>query len=287
MNRQTPRLLALLVAAVAAVLLALLPVAPAWAANATGWVRLAHLSPDTKEVDVTLTSLSGGTMVLHLTKVGYGDVSPYIRLPVGTYAIAMVPTGAPADSTPFVSASVAVTQGRAETVAAMNLNKSIETHVFRDDLSAPASDSARVRVIQASTKHRDVAVKDGSTTITDSVGFATASDYSNVPSGTASVAVSAGSTTGERSVRLAGGSVHTLFVLDTASGGLAVSPVLDSAAAAIMPSGAVETGAGGLAGSGAGSASMLAAVLAAVAAAGAATAGVRLGRRPAGAPAKP
>ncbi|MDQ1513077.1 MAG: hypothetical protein QOC59_919 [Microbacteriaceae bacterium] len=285
MNRHSWRPLAIV--AVVAALFAVLPVAPASAAGATGWVRLAHLSPDTKQVDVTLTSLSGGTMVLHLTKVGYGDVSPYIRLPVGTYAIAMVPTGAPADSTPFVSASVAVTQGRAETVAAMNLNKSIETHVFRDDLTAPASDSARVRVIQASTKHQDVAVKDGSTTVSDSVTFPSASGYADVPAGTASLAVSAGSTTAEQSVRLAGGSVHTLFVLDTAAGGLTVSPVLDSASAAIMPSGAVETGAGGLAGPGGASSSMLAAVLAALAAAGAATAGVRLARRPAGAPAKP
>jgi hypothetical protein len=285
MNRNSGGPFGLLAAAAAAVLLALLPVAPASAAPPTGWVRLAHLSPDTKQVDVTLSSLSGGTMVLHLSKVGYGDVSPYIRLPVGTYAIAMVPTGAPADSTPVVSASIAVTRGRAETVAAMNLNKDIETHVFRDDLTAPAGDSARVRVIQASTTHRDVAVKVGSATVAGSVAFAHASGYAHVPAGTESVSAAAGSTKAERSVRLARGSVHTLFVLDTAAGGLTVTPVLDSARAAIMPTGGVDTGAGGLAGPG--SSSALAGVLAAFAAAAAAAAGVRFLRRPAGAPARP
>jgi hypothetical protein len=242
------RILAAIAALLGAALVALLPVAPASAATATGWVRVAHLSPDTKQVDVTLSSLSGGTVLYKLSRVGYGAVSQYIKLPVGTYAIAMVPAGAPAGTTPVVKASVAVSQGKAETVAAVGLNKALQTHVYSDALGSPASGMARVRVLQASTKHPTVTVKAGSTTVASSEGFATTSDYVDVKAGSVPVTMTAGSTTKTMTVSLPAGSVHTLFVLDTSSGGLTVSTVLDSSAAAVMPTGSIDTGAGGLAG---------------------------------------
>jgi hypothetical protein len=245
---KSSRILAGIAALLGAALVALLPVVPASAATATGWVRVAHLSPDTKQVDVTLTSLSGGTVLYKLSSVGYGAVSQYIKLPVGTYAIAMVPAGAPAGTTPVVKASVAVSQGKAETVAAVGLNKALQTHVYSDALRSPASGMARVRVLQASTKHTTVTVKVGSTTVASSEAFATTSDYVDVKGGSVPVTMTAGSTTRTMTVSLPAGSVHTLFVLDTSSGGLTVSTVLDSSAAAVMPNGSIDTGAGGLAG---------------------------------------
>src|SRR5947209_6784647 len=155
------RPLAALGALLGAALIALLPALPASAAPVSGWVRVAHLSPDTKQVDVTLSSLSGGTVLYKLSRVGYGAVSPYMTLPAGTYAIAMVPAGAPASTTPVVKAAVTVGSGKAETVAAVGLNKALETRVFRDDLGAPASGTARVRVLQSSTNHHTVTVKAG------------------------------------------------------------------------------------------------------------------------------
>jgi len=271
-----PRPLAVLAALASAALLALLPVSAASAAPATGWVRVAHLSPDTKQVDVTLSSLSGGTTLYKLSSVGYGNVSPYIKLPTGTYAIAMVPAGAPAGTTPVVKASVTVDAGKAETVAAMGLNKDLSTHVFSDDLAAPSSGHARVNVVQASTTHSTVTVKAGSTTAAADQRFATASSYIDVQAGTVGVTMSAGSTTKKADVSLAAGSIHTLFVLDTSSGGLTVSNVLDSSAAAVTPNGAINTGAGGLAGP---DAAPLALALGVVAAAGAAAAGTGLLRR--------
>ncbi|HET6826154.1 MAG TPA: DUF4397 domain-containing protein [Amnibacterium sp.] len=242
------RPLAAVVTLIAAVLVALLPVVPAQAATPTGWVRVAHLSPDTKQVDVTLSSLSGGTVLYKLSSVGYGAVSPYIHLPVGTYAIAMVPAGAPANTTPVVKASVTVTSGRAETVAALGLNKDLQTRVYSDVLGTVPSGMARVRVLQASTKHPTVTVKAGSATVASSAAFASVSGYQNVRAGSVPVTMTAGSTTKTMTVPLPAGSVHTLFVLDTASGGLAVSAVLDSWASAVTPTGSIDTGAGGLAG---------------------------------------
>ena len=245
---KSSRTFAAIAALLGAALLALLPVAPASAATATGWVRVAHLSPDTKQVDVTLSSLSGDTVLYKLSSVGYGAVSPYIHLPVGTYAIAMVPAGAPAGTTPVVKASVAVTQGKAETVAALGLNKDLQTRVYSDVLGTTPSGMARARVLQASTKHPTVTVKTGSTTVASAAAFASISGYVNVHAGSVPVTMTAGSTTRTMNVSLPAGSVHTLFVLDTSSGGLAVSAVLDSWAAAVTPNGSIDTGAGGLAG---------------------------------------
>jgi hypothetical protein len=271
------RPLAAVVTLLGALLCALLPVVPASAATPTGWVRVAHLSPDTKQVDVTLSSLSGDTVLYKLSNVGYGAVSPYIHLPVGTYAIAMVPAGAPADTTPVVKASVTVTQGKAVTVAALGLNKDLQTHVYTDVLGTVPSGMARLRVLQASTKHPTVTVKAGSTTVASAAGFATISGYENVQAGTVPVTMTAGSTTRTMNVPLPAGSVHTLFVLDTSSGGLAVSAVLDSWASAVTPNGAIDTGAGGLAGPS--DLGTLAAGLAALAALGAAGAAAQLVRR--------
>jgi hypothetical protein len=278
MSLRPAKPLALLAALATAVLLILLPAAPASAALATGWVRLAHLSPDTKQVDVTLSRLAGGTVLLRLSKVGYGGVSKYMALPAGTYAIAMVPAGAPPDSTPVLKAAATVRAGKAETVAVMNLNKRLETHVFQDDLGAPGANAARLRVIQASTKHRDVDVRAGSTLLANGLAFPRASGYTTVAASSTTVTASSGSAKETTTVQLSGGSVHTLFVLDTAGGGLSVTPALDSAAAAIAPSGGMETGGGALAASS--SSSPAAAVLAALAATGAAATGALLLRRP-------
>src|SRR5690349_11366643 len=62
-------------------------------ASETGWLRLGHLSPDTRAVDVRVSALSGGTVVFSLSDVGYGDVSAYTALPQGEYAISMVAAG--------------------------------------------------------------------------------------------------------------------------------------------------------------------------------------------------
>lgn len=271
------RPLAAVVTLIGAVLVALLPVVPASAATPTGWVRVAHLSPDTKQVDVTLSSLSGHTVLYKLSGVGYGAVSPYIHLPVGTYAIAMVPAGAPTGTTPVVQASVEVTQGKAETVAALGLNKDLQTRVYSDVLGTVPSGMSRVRVLQASTKHPTVTVKAGSTTVASAAGFASISGYQNVQAGTVPVAMTAGSTTRTMTVSLPAGSVHTLFVLDTSSGGLAVSAVLDSWASAVTPNGSIDTGAGGLAGPV--GLAPVAAVLAGLAALGAAGSGALLARK--------
>ena len=235
------------VVAVAAVSAAtLLGAAPASAEEqGTGWVRVAHLSPDTKSVDVTLTSLAGGGAAFELDDVAYGAVSPYWTLQPGTYVVSMVPSDAPEGTSPVIEQSVDVSAGTPLTVAALGRNAVLSTTVFTDDLTPPADGQARVRVIQASTtaSQVDVATTTGTALATDAAQ-GTATPYTSVPAGPWSLDLSAGSVSATADLDLAPGSVASLFVLDDASSGLVVSPVLDSAAVGDLPVGGIQTGGG-------------------------------------------
>ena len=237
-----------LAAALAAAALAVLPATVADAAAPRGWVRIAHLSPDTKAVDITLSSLSGAkTPLFKLSNVSYGAVSKYMELPQGTYAIAMVPAGAPAGSTPVVNASVDVSSSKAETVAAIGLNKDLKTKVLSDDLDQTAGDEARVRVVNASTKHAEVDVTAASKSLGDDVQFGDATGYKSIPAGSTTFSLKSSGVTASDAVKLAAGSVHTVFVLDNSQGTLSLSSALDSSASTVTPVGSVQTGAGGAA----------------------------------------
>src|SRR5687767_1945831 len=63
--------------------------APPAAAATVGYVRLAHLSPDTPPVDVYLSAVAPGATARKFPAVGYGVVSAYMALEAGTYAVAM------------------------------------------------------------------------------------------------------------------------------------------------------------------------------------------------------
>src|SRR5579875_538012 len=92
---------------------------PAWASAGAGWVRLAHLSPDTPPVDVYLYSFGDPSARLVLHHVSYGTVSPYQELPAGDYTVSMRAAGAPASAQPVLSTGLAVASGGAYTVAGM------------------------------------------------------------------------------------------------------------------------------------------------------------------------
>ena len=89
----------------------------ALAAPGDGYLRLAHLSPDTPAVDVYLYAAGRTTPRLVLKHVGYGDLSPYQRLSGGAYTVAMRPADAAATSPPVLSARVRVRAREAYTVA--------------------------------------------------------------------------------------------------------------------------------------------------------------------------
>lgn len=212
-----------------------------------GWLRVGHLSPDTKGVDVELTSLSGGKKVFELDDVTYGQVSPYQELPVGTYVLSMRAADAP-DSTPVISTDVQVQQGDANTVVAYGKNDDLRTTAFTDDLQQPGDGKAKLRLVQAATtaKEVDVSTADG-TTVAQDAAFGTATRYATVGAGKWQLDVSGDGQRGTADVDLAGNTVSTLFVLDDSKGDLTVVPVTDAAATTATPSGGVQTGGGGAA----------------------------------------
>lgn len=243
----TTRAVALLVATLAAVLSLLVAGAPSYAAEKTeaqGWARVAHLSPDTKSVDVALTAVAGGQILFDLTDVAYGDVSDYLRLPVGTYLVEMTPTGSPENATPAISEVISVKEGQPITLAVLGKNADITTKVIDDDLTPPADGEARVRVVQAST------VAD-SVDITTTAGMSIASGaakgqvtgYATVTDGPWDLELTGGSLTNAAKVDLASGSVSTLLVLDNASGGLTIKAISDSGSLSDTPVGGTNTGA--------------------------------------------
>ncbi|WIB61215.1 DUF4397 domain-containing protein [Curtobacterium sp. MCLR17_007] len=219
----------------------------ATAATDDGWLRVGHLSPDTKGVDVELSSLAGGKKVFGLDDVTYGQVSGYQELPSGTYVLSMRAADAP-DSTPVISTDVTVQPGNASTVVAYGKNTSLKTAAYTDDLQQPGDGKAKLRLVQAATtaKKVDVTASDG-TQVASDAAFGSASQYATVAAGKWDLDVSGGGQTGSAKLDLAGNTVSTLFVLDDSKGDLTIVPVTDAAATATTPSGGVQTGGGGTA----------------------------------------
>ncbi len=245
---KTPRRLIMLLAA-SALLLGIPAAATAYADSATsgtGWIRLAHFSPNTPAVDVYLYSFGNSDAQIVLHHVSYGTVSPYEAVSAGDYSVAMRAAGASPSSQPVLSTSVTIQAGHAYTVAGMGPESGLRLAVLDDDLSTP-SGKALVRVIQASLKDQTVSVSFGSQVLSGKLAFGTASSYFTVDPGTETVKVSA--TSGgdvSQSETLAAGTVHTLVVLDGANG-LEVVNLEDAAGAGDVPAGAAQTGFGGTA----------------------------------------
>jgi hypothetical protein len=249
----TPRRRIVVVGALATTLVAAtVGLAPQTASAATaapqdGWLRVGHLSPDTKAVDVELSSLSGGKTIFELDDVTYGQVSPYKELPTGTYVLSMRASDAP-DSTPVISTDVTVQGGDASTVVAYGKSTSLKTAAYTDDLQQPGDGKAKLRLVQAATtaKTVDVSTSEG-TAIASNAKYGTATKYATVDAGTWNLDLSGGGQVGSADVDLAGNTVSTLFVLDDSKGDLTVVPVTDAAATAQTPAGGVQTGGGGTA----------------------------------------
>jgi Domain of unknown function (DUF4397) len=260
--RGTIRRIALLLASIA--VLFALPVAAAPAAAAatggaaagdaaaggTGWIRLAHLSPDMPATDVYLYSFGNPDARFVLHHVAYGTVSAYQTVPAGDYSIAMRMAGATATSQPVLSASVTITAGHAYTAAAIGPQPGLRLQVLDDDLTTPAG-KALVRVVQASLKDKTVTVSWDGHPIAAQLTFPAVTSYQAVSPGSESVTVRDATGTASSAVTLTAGSVHTLVVLDGGHG-LEIANLEDAAGSTQMPAGGAATGFGGTAAHGPG-----------------------------------
>ena len=259
-SRVRPRMIRALLLLVASALCALAGLSAATSTasadtkGARGWIRLAHLSPDTPAVNVALTSVSNSKAMVKLSDIGYGNVSAYEKVPAGQYVASMTPAGGGANSAPVITQSVTVKDNYAYTVAAVGTNANLKGVVLNDDLRPPSSGEAKVRLLQATTNAPSVTVTavDGPVLARDAA-FASATGYAQIQAGvwTVNVTPNSGSAQAiQTKVTAVPGSVNTIVVLDGSKGTLAAK-VLRDASSNTTKSPAkgkgVETGFGGTA----------------------------------------
>ena len=215
------------------------------AATGTGYLRLAHLSPNTPAVDVYLYSFGNPSAMVVLHHVAYGEVSPYEAVAAGEYTVAMRAAGAPASAKPVLSTTVDVVRGHAYTVAGMGPLAGIRLQVIDDSL-AMTRNAALVRVIQASMHQTSVTVTAGAKVLGRGLNFTTVTRYKTVHAGTVTISAVGTSEHGSGQFKLAPDTIYTVVVLDN-SGELKIDPLVDSAGSKIMPAGSAATGFGGTA----------------------------------------
>jgi hypothetical protein len=157
----------------AAAALALVAVGPVAAAEGDAHVRVLHGSPDAPSVDVYVND----TKVDALSGLEFGDLSAYVAVPGGTYAIKVCAT---ADATvcPIDVAALDIADDTKYTIAATNNLATIEAQVLVDDPS-PVAGKAQARVVHfsADTPAVDVLTQDGSAKVVENLAYPDATDY--------------------------------------------------------------------------------------------------------------
>jgi hypothetical protein len=215
------------------------------AAPRFGWVRLAHLSPDTPPVDVYLYSFGNPKAMVTLRHVAYGEVSPYERVAAGEYTVAMRNAGARATSKPVVSATVDVMAGGAYTVAGLGPASALRLQVLHDRLTTPKG-KALVRVIQASLRQPRVTVQLGGRVLARALRFGSFTGYRAVRPGLVTVRAGDRAVHATAAEHLSASGVYTIVILD-ARGRLAIDCLMEAAGSRVMPAGAAPMGLGGTA----------------------------------------
>jgi hypothetical protein len=240
-------LLALLVAGLCGLGLPVAAAAPD-PSSGTGLLRMMHLSPDTPSVDAYIDSVSDPDVGVVLSAVRYGDVSPYQRVPAGTYTVSARAAGADPAGPPVLATTVTVAPGAATTIAGVGFFADLGFTVLPDDLTLPPAGQSRARVVNAAATASPLDLSLGDRMLASDLAFAGRTDYADVPGGATSltVATSSGTPT-QLPVTLSAGSVYTVLVLDRSGGGLTVTTALDAASPGVVPVGGVEAGAGGTA----------------------------------------
>jgi hypothetical protein len=215
------------------------------AATDTGWIRLAHLSPNTPAVDVYLYSFKNPNARLVLHHVSYGTVSPYLPAAAGVYTVAMRLAGASASSPPVLSTAVTVEAGHAYTVAGMGPKAGLRLEVLPDVLTAPPG-RTMIQVIQASMRQDRVTVLAGSDVLGRDLAFASATPFKAMSGGRYTVRAAGESERAADSASLHAGSIHTLVILDV-PGHLKIVDLTDAVGSKVIPAEAPATGLGGTA----------------------------------------
>jgi Domain of unknown function (DUF4397) len=220
--------------------------AAASASQGFGYLRLAHLSPNTPAVDVYLYSFHDSKAMFVVHHVAYGTISGFEKIPAGEYTVAMRLAGKPAKSPAVISTTVNIQPGSAYTVAGLGPANGLRLQILPDRLTTPKG-KVLVRIIQASLREHQVTIRAGHTVIAQRVPFGQATAFKVVKPGTWNVSATGPTERTSSSITLAAGTIHTIVVLD-GPGGLALDDLMDAAGSKVIPaSPAPQTGFGGTA----------------------------------------
>jgi hypothetical protein len=242
------RRILIIVAAVGSALGLLLALSTPALAATDAYVRLAHLSPDTPNVDVYVSSVADPKDSFVVPGVGYGAVSPYRALAPGSYVVSMRGAGAAADSPPVISATVDAKAGQAYTVAGTGLSASLGLPILSAQLALPPAGKAAVRCINGAVSASSVDLgQAGKQPWATGVKFATTTPYTDVSLGTWTLHVAVpGKPAVDLPVTIDANSTYSVVLLDK-KGAFTAQLIRDSAGSQVVPVGGVETGFGGTA----------------------------------------
>ncbi len=213
-----------------------------------GWIRVGHLSPKVPPVDVYFAAFGKAEKVV-VRKAGYGAVTPYSSVTPGAYTVSMRPSDAAASSPPALSATIEIKEAAAYSllVFANGPGGGLQGDLVRDDLTAPAAGSGRVRVVQGSAALAPVTVNgpDGKA-VASSAAYGVTTPYTDLPEGRWQLKLTSGATSSDSTVDVKAGSTTSLLVTENGTE-LKTEAIADGAALPDPPKLGVETGGGGTA----------------------------------------
>lgn len=192
---------------------------PVAAADGDAMVRVLHGSPDTPSVDVYVND----GKVDALSGLEFGDLSEYVAVPPGTYAIKVCATADPT-LCPIDVPALDLAADTMYTIGATNVLASIEAQVLVDEPN-PTADQAQVRVVHfsADTPAVDVLTQDGSATIVDALAYPNATDYLSLDGGSYDLKVCADADNtvcplDPGALDLANGTAYSVFAIGSLDG---------------------------------------------------------------------
>jgi transforming growth factor-beta-induced protein len=108
-------------------------------------IRVAHLSPDTPNVDVYLNGEAA------ITDLAFPNITGYVTIPAGSYEVAVAPAGTSAADAAIGPATLDLPAGEFLTIAAIGslTDGTLAPAIITDDFSELAEGSARVTVFHA------------------------------------------------------------------------------------------------------------------------------------------
>jgi Domain of unknown function (DUF4397) len=238
--RGTARAMSLTVLVLALSLLAL----PGAGADSGTYVRLAQLSPDMAGATISIAPVAGPSRDVVLPGEPYGALSAYQRIEPGDYVVTI--RGAGNATTPMVSSALKAESGASYTLASVGAADQHGLAVFTDDLTAPPTGRARVRVINAAPPAPVLDVRGpGGAPFSTGLPLAQVSGYRTVDAGTLPLSAGPPGGMGTDLAVPVGANQVISVVLVSDGPRISAQPHVDAAGPAAVPPGSIAAGYGG------------------------------------------